>query len=334
MKFSVIIPVYNSASFLNKCIDSLIKQSYKDYELILVDDGSTDESYNICMQFARQYPNVLVFKQENSGPSIARNHGIRMAKGDYLLFVDSDDWVTENYFTVLDEATKQKTDIVFFGILHPNDTIQPEKVFPEQKLCGTSNIVDFLVQNYYTADIHSCLNKAYSRQLFRDDSLWFPQHTVVEEDLLFVLRAVERANTAVAVPQVLYHYNQRSSGSVTTKYNPDKFDCKKCAYIEELAFARRWNSTEFEAIFQDNYLSYISSTINNLMYKACTLTQKQKIQEIRRFYQEETTQNCIRQGSPRSIRSKVMRLLIQGKMYRSSYLLHAVIFRAMGRCKL
>lgn len=331
MKLSVIIPVYNSAEFLNKCIDSLVLQDYKDYELILVDDGSTDASYEICCEYAGKYDNIRVLRQENSGPSIARNNGIQAASGDYLSFVDSDDWVMPDYFSVLDAAMSQNTDLIFYGRMHPDGQKAENKVFPEGTFTSREKIIGFLVKNYYSGDLASSTNKAYSRHLFGDSSLRFPASTVVEEDLLFVLQALDRSETLVSLSEPLYYYNRRDSGSVTTRYNPVKFDSKLKAYQKELEFARQWNSLELERIFDDNYLSYISASINNMMYRACRLSRTQKIEEIRRFYSTEETAACIKRTKGISLRSKVMYYLIRWKLCRVSYLLHYVTFHISRR---
>ena len=330
MKFSVIIPVYNSAQFLRKCIGSIVDQEYQDYELILVDDGSTDASNEICQEYADKYNHIQLIRQENRGPSAARNEGIENASGDYLTFVDSDDWVMPDYFQTLENAVDQNPDIVFFGILHGPD---PEvlAVFPESAVSSQQQIVAFLSQNYYHGDFASCVNKAYSKWLFADGMLRFPAATVVEEDLQFVLQAVDRSQTLVSLSAPLCYYNRRESGSVTTKYNPVKFDCKLQAYETELMYARKWGSAEFEQIFDDNYLSYISASINNLMYAECRLTGKQKLNEIKRFYNAEPTLSCIKRSKGKSLRSKVMYWLIRMKLYRISYLLHYFTFHIRRR---
>ncbi|MGM9658373.1 MAG: glycosyltransferase family 2 protein [Eubacteriales bacterium] len=331
MKFSIIIPVYNSAEFLHKCLLSILNQKYKDYELILVDDGSTDNSYDICSEYAGKFDNIRLLRQKNNGPSVARNNGIQAASGDYITFVDSDDWVMPSYFPCLEEAVLQSPDLVFFGRFYLRGSNQVDTAFPEGKLTSRSQIIDFLTRNYYQGDLHSCTNKVFSRRLFADGELRFPESTVVEEDLQFVLLALDRSETLVSLPESLYYYNRRGSGSVTTRYNPVKFECKLRALTAELWFAEKWHSTEFEKIFDDNYLTYISASINNLMYRECCLSRKQKIEEIRRFYNAEQTNDCIKRTKGISLRSKAMYFLIRCKLYRISYLLHYIVFHIRRR---
>lgn len=331
MKFSVIIPVYNSAEFLNKCIDSIVLQGYDDFELILVDDGSTDVSRQICQEYVRKYDNVQLIMQENSGPSAARNHGIHRAAGEYLAFVDSDDWVMPDYFRKLERAVSESPDLVFFGRCHSGKGNIVTSAFPSGVYTSKEQIIDFIARNYSTGDIASCTNKLFSRNLFADEALKFPTGTVVEEDLQFVLSAIDHSETLLSLEDGLYFYHRRKSGSVTTQYNPIKFDCKRKAYAVEQAYAYKWNNSLLEQAFDDNYLTYISASINNLMYQACTLSKKQKLDEIKRFYCASETVTCISRSKGLSLRSKVMYWLIKLKLYELSYLIHYITFHSRRR---
>lgn len=108
IKLSIIVPIYNAQNHLKKCIESIINQTEKDIEIILIDDGSTDDSLKICNEYQRKDFRINVIHQNNSGVSIARNQGIKIAKGEYIGFVDSDDWIDLDMFKrLLEEAKKQ-----------------------------------------------------------------------------------------------------------------------------------------------------------------------------------------------------------------------------------
>lgn len=112
MKYSVIIPVYNAARTLRRCLDSLVDQSFDDYELLLINDGSTDGSDAICREYANVYPCIRYFAKENGGVSSARNLGLEQAKGEYILFVDSDDWLSTETLQRAAEAAAQRMQIL------------------------------------------------------------------------------------------------------------------------------------------------------------------------------------------------------------------------------
>ena len=100
LKISVIIPVYNVEKYLRICLESILNQNFKGYEIILINDGSTDNSLNICREYEKKYSNIIVINEENSGPSAARNKGLEYAKGKYISFIDSDDELLPNYFKI------------------------------------------------------------------------------------------------------------------------------------------------------------------------------------------------------------------------------------------
>lgn len=116
-KLSVIIPVYNVEEYLEKCIESVLKQAYSPFEVILVDDGSSDKSSSICDQYGRADKRIKVIHQSNQGHTIARQNGFRASDGDYIIFIDSDDWIKDEMFALMmDKVLKEKADIVQCGL--------------------------------------------------------------------------------------------------------------------------------------------------------------------------------------------------------------------------
>ena len=106
MKYSIIVPVYNAEKTLERCVESIVKQSFTDYEIILVNDGSKDNSKSICAKLSDEYSNVVLVDKKNGGASSARNAGIDIASGKYILFVDSDDYLNDDFFEVIDSIEK------------------------------------------------------------------------------------------------------------------------------------------------------------------------------------------------------------------------------------
>lgn len=330
MKFSVIVPIYNSAEFLRACVDSILAGLPEDAELILIDDGSADASPDLCREYADRDRRVVFFRQPNSGPAAARNRGISLARGDYLTFVDSDDTISPDTFETLSKASENAPDMIFFGIEHIRGNERIKRFFSPGNWGNKSDLLPVLCAEIANGDLNSSVNKAYSRRLF-SDGLRYPEGTVVEEDLIFVLRAIENAASFVSIPDGLYFYNCRAAGSVTTKYNPDKFDCKCAATREELAWAKRNDSQAFADIFRNNHLSYVSSSVNNLMYTACPLTKKEKFAEIRRYFDVPETRDSLENAGALSARSRMMKVLIRGRLVRTTYFIHHTIFRLKRR---
>ena len=209
-KISVIIPVYNSAPYLKKGLDSVMNQTYRNLEIILVDDGSTDGSGAICDRYAERDVRAKVIHQENAGVAAARNAGLDAAAGDYIGWVDSDDWIEPQMFErMLDSAEAYRADIVICG----RQEIYPERCFlsgwqqldvlnKEQAIALLGE--DDLVKSYLW-------DKLWRRELFED--IRIPELRVFE-DMAVMYQLFMRAEQVVCLPEVLYHYRQREGSIV------------------------------------------------------------------------------------------------------------------------
>lgn len=208
---SVIVPVYNVEIYLNQCIDSLINQTFKNFEIILVDDGSTDNSGSICDEFAEKYDNVFAFHKQNGGLSSARNYGIEKARGEYLAFIDSDDFVESNMFEhLVGNALKYNADISmcnFFAFF--NDSKRIRREIPEKETTVYRGN-DVLLRLYHE---FSACNKIYKRNLF--DDIKYPEGKLYE-DARTTYRLAAKCDCAVLSPLCLYNYRQRSSSIMGT----------------------------------------------------------------------------------------------------------------------
>ena len=187
MKLSVVIPIYNAEKHLKECVDSVLDQTYRDYEMILVDDGSTDGSKAICREYAERYPFVKVISQSNAGASAARNAGLRAAKGEYVHFIDSDDMLAyDNAYADLSlKALDGENQIIFFrreriregveGI----DAIQPEYK-ADGRFCG--DVLKHVLSSRYILTMTCPVNKIFLRSFLIENELYFGDGLEHEED--------------------------------------------------------------------------------------------------------------------------------------------------------
>ena len=206
---SLIIPCYNTETTIEKCLESVISQSYQNLEIIIIDDGSTDKTSAIIKQFQEKNSRIILINQENSGVSKARNQGIKMASGDYICFVDSDDWVEENYCSVLHQTlVENNADIsiaeAFFedengNIVgkHPNseDSIA---VYDKQTALKLL-LEDKIIQSHPWA-------KLYKSELLKNVS--FPENLEAFEDYFTMFKVFNNAEKVVKINQPIYHYIQ------------------------------------------------------------------------------------------------------------------------------
>lgn len=222
MKVSVIVAVYNEEKYLKRCLDSLISQTLKDIEIIIVDDGSTDNTSLICDEYADMYGFIRVLHQKNSGQGIARNNGIQIATGDYIGFVDGDDWVREEMFEKLYDSVKRNaSDIAVCDVY---------KIFDYE---GREENVVSLQDNKETVDIAYYLafgeSNAYSWNKLYRRSLWdkFKFEKMVYEDLAIIPLVLASANKISYVSESLYYYFKHSNSTTTSYQNPRLFDIFK-----------------------------------------------------------------------------------------------------------
>ena len=205
---SVIVTVYNLEDYLDRCVESLIQQTFTDMEIILVDDGSTDQSFELCEKWEIKDPRITVIHQINQGVSAARNTGILASHGEYVIFIDGDDYMRETHIENLySMMLDPKVDMAIVGF----QKIKRNKVIDETK--GSPSIMnreETLVHILKPVGFSGMLwNKMYRRKLIFDSSLWFEKN-ISQEDLLFNITYVLQAQGSTAYnPQVSYYYMLR-----------------------------------------------------------------------------------------------------------------------------
>ncbi len=207
---SVIVPVYNVELYLSQCIESIINQTYKDIEIILIDDGSPDNCGRICDEYAKKDSRVRVFHKENGGLSNARNYGIEKASGEYIGFVDSDDWLEpEMYETLINVAKENRADIVNCGFYYEflKRTVIRENI--EKKFDNTIDLCKALLNNEIVTGVW---NKLFHRSCFAD--IKFPDGHV-SEDTATIYKFFLKTGNVISISTPLYHYRISREGNIT-----------------------------------------------------------------------------------------------------------------------
>ena len=224
---SIVVPVYNAAEHFQECMDNLLGQSYENIEIVLVDDGSTDESPAMCDGFAEADSRVKVFHNENHGVSYTRNFGMDQAKGDYLVFVDSDDILRmDGVKVMLDAIELYEADLVFSGFKRFGLKKQPPRTLGGTFGVSMTRSQQDLAQLYLDTKTNmfgvSIWAKMYRMSVLRDNNVRFDENANYEEDCLFVASLFPHVNTAVAVREVLYYYRQNAE-SLSKGYRRDSW---------------------------------------------------------------------------------------------------------------
>ncbi len=237
-KVSIIVPVYNTEKYLFKCLISLIRQSLKEIEIIIVNDGSTDGSQNIISQFAEADCRIKVLSQENKKQGAARNSGTRIATGEYIGFVDSDDWVDLDYYEKLYNAAKKyDSDIALATNVRIGNGKTKKRLDIEISKFVTSIQDKFDICNLCK---DACpTNKIYRLSMLKNNNITWPEN-VYCEDKLFSTKAVYYANGIVSVPDIYYYYFRRPNSTVN-KYSMKKYLDRDLARKQVLEFLKEKN---------------------------------------------------------------------------------------------
>lgn len=218
MLFSIIIPVYNVEQYLADCLQSALDQSFNDYEVICINDGSTDKSHLILNKYAKQYDNIRIINQENKGCSAAKNVGIKAAIGDYIFLLDSDDWIENNSLEVLAEQLNGEDMICFNGqrFFEDGKTEQFDKGVSEEKISGWEYYNKYALAPRKFSFISPVL-RTYRRNFITDNNLFF-KFGIFHEDNLFTPLACYYAKNVKVINVQIYNYRIHK-GSITQSEN-------------------------------------------------------------------------------------------------------------------
>lgn len=239
---SIIVPIYNSEKYLNRCIDSLINQTYPYIEILLINDGSIDNSEKICLEYQKNDSSVKYIKKVNTGVSDTRNFGINEARGDIICFVDSDDYIENDLVEkMLECMTKYEADLVYSTINN--------KALNNYYLYNKNKYIDVLKNNQITG---YCWNKLYKKDIIIKNKIKFNKNIQVCEDLLFNIEYLQHTNKIAYCSYNLYHYMDNQSSIVNTK-NFKKWSSYIEAYNIMLDFYKNLDKKTYH-IFLYNYL--------------------------------------------------------------------------------
>ena len=218
IKYSVIIPVYNAEKTLDRCLQSLLSQNPVDTEIILINDGSTDSSLTICHNYEASYSYVRVIDQINGGVSAARNRGLDEAKGEYILFVDSDDNVSSDYFETISIAVENgKYDMYQFSYTIISSKNEKQRIFSRVKINGRDNLLSEIIKNMCNKRINQPWAKAYKRAIINDNDIRFALGASIAEDREFNIRYSLYIQSYCALDKPIYFVDTRNENSLSRK---------------------------------------------------------------------------------------------------------------------
>ena len=246
-KLSIIMPVYNTEKYLPRSIQSIINQTFKDWELILVNDGSKDNSLEVCKEYEKKDTRIKVIDKENGGAGSARNAGLEAAKGEYIAFPDSDDWLENTTYEIcINELCKSNVDLLLFGEIttvynDKNDTIEKEiKDFIEAHECKNKEDCrklwcDIILKYHMNAP----WNKIYKKSIIEQNNIRFPNLRRMQ-DGVFNLNYFDCISSFKSIEEYLYHFIWHSSDFQMKKMKKDFIDCAITYHDTAITMLERW----------------------------------------------------------------------------------------------
>ena len=301
-KYSIIIPVYNTESYLKKCIDSVLNQTYKDYEIIIVNDGSTDNSKDIIEEYQNKYEFIKVINQDNQGLSMARNNGIKKSLGDYFLLLDSDDYIEKELLEKLDEEINKtpNLDLIRFQINNVKDKVIP---YNEEEFHNVGGKEAFMriVSYHYVENAWAYL---YNKEYFTKNKFEFMKG-IYHEDFALIPLVIEKAKVVSSINYLGYNYVKRQNSIMTdTDY---KKTLKKAEdfYTGYLYIMDNLDNSDHRVL-----KSYIS---NCLIDKIVKLNNTDYKKYLKRIKNDRVLDNVLANTLPRKIKKMIIK--INPKLY-------------------
>lgn len=321
MLLSVIIPAYNCEKTIDRCVKSITSQDYTNLEIIIINDGSSDNTDNHCVRLAETDSRIKYHKITNIGVSNTRNMGIKLATGDYITFVDSDDYIEpEMYSKMMKSIMLYKSDICVCGYNTTNGISKScnRLPFSTEKLTGeeiSSQYLPLLIGESGTKTLlGSCCCCVYSSSIAKSSS--FPSDIKLQEDTLFNLECFSKASRISFVNECFYNY-YINPVSATNRYREDAFKQIELLEVKLLSYANILKSKDIDCSenIYNTMFKWTMFLLKNLTAKDCPYTRADKICSLKRLFSKQSFKSFVKHFKPLTKKQRLLILLIRFKLY-------------------
>ena len=342
---SIIVPVYNVENYIERCLNSLVNQTFKDIEIITINDGSTDKSLELLNKYAKEDIRISVIDLGDEGVSYCRNLGIEKANGKYIMFVDSDDWIDSSMVEVMyKKAEENKLDLVMCSYIREFKDHSKEKIFnlPEEIIYKEDKVKNELLRKLVGPVKEELSNpemldalgtvwgKLYRADILKENKIKFVDLKEIgsAEDTLFNIFTFNYLKKLMFLNKPMYHYWRDNLKSVTSQYNPKLKEQRKVFFKYISDFIRENN---FEQVFEEALNNRICTSVLGLGLIECSQNNKiseiNKIKNIKKIIYEEYIRNAYKNLELKyfSIHWRVFYFFIKNKMSFCSYLMLSII---------
>lgn len=317
-KISVIIPTYNTEKYIEKAIKSVVEQTYQNFELLIVDDCSKDNTKEICKKYVGQYENIeLIEKNKNVGVSDSRNIGLSRATGKYIYFMDSDDYLEKDMFQgLIDIMEKYHPDLITTGFFSEVDrkNIVDEIFFEERFYEGKEKIKEDFIAMWEKHIYYNVWNKLYVKEVIDTYNIRFPSYNW-GEDIKFNQDYLMYVNKIYNTSKCYYHYVRERRGSTTKKYQNQLFETRIRENQEFIEFFKLYGlqEDEYSEFIAKRFIERTLGCIENIFHQECTLSFKERRQKIKEIIEHKETRQYLKIFKPNS--KKIAIMLITYKLH-------------------
>ena len=314
MKYSVIIPVYNVEKYINRCLKSILSQRYNDLEIILIDNGSTDRSGSICDSYANEYANISVYHIENHGVGSARNFGLSKARGEFIYFVDSDDYLVGNLFAEFEDKLAPDLDLLVFSYYNSfeqelTERNRTKKSLPYSGSYDKNDFTTIFTELFLSDMLYTVWNKFYRREFLIENNISFEKYEL-GEDVRFNLNVYRNVNRVYLSQESYYVYVIGRKGSAMSGYNPKRlqYQLQELKLVDSLLKDWHIDSSNLDNTVKARILM---SNIHNISKQKLPVIKKVKL--VKEICKSKDMADFIRNDS--SILNPLVKMLLRCRMY-------------------
>lgn len=297
---SILMPVYNGQEYLEETVLSILNQSYKEFELIIINDGSSDNTKVICDNLEKIDKRIKIIHKENTGVSHTRNIALDNASGEYIAFIDSDDSVYKDYLKILlSSMEKSNGQLSVCGFkerkISANGQVEDlSKVFYPKEVIAIEEMKDLIMDFGNSGLLNPLWNKLYSREIIEKNNIRFKEDVKTGEDFIFNLQYFRKIKNICFSKEELYYYIRRNNNSITYQYIDNMYEkgLEIHSLLENFLKDMNFYNNKNRYILYGNHLMGVFSAFLNLFHKDCKLTLKQKKQYIKAIVNREYVNEC------------------------------------------
>ena len=308
---SVIVPIYNAEKNLRRCIDSILGQTFEDFELLLIDDGSNDSSLHICRSFEKIDNRIKVYTRENKGVSFTRNQGIELSKGEYIQFIDSDDYMSKYMLENQMEAMKNDTDLVICGYTEFKNTSSEERL----PLIQGKILLEDIHAAYPSIFEKFMLNPVWNKLYVREKIVkGFDKNNSLGEDLIFNLEYLDNCTSISFVQDSLYNYDDTGSG-LNSIYRDNYLEIQEMLFAKSLEFIEKFNIGKQALV--DVSSIFIQFVLYGLIDSYClsSMSEDKKKEIFVKWSKNKNVLYASKTAVIRQFKYKLLHFILKNKMY-------------------